>query len=246
MAKTKSKRAADLLTGDLAVERWAIDKVIPYPKNARKIPDAAVDKVAASIQSYGWRQPIVVDTQGVIVIGHVRRLAALKLGLEFVPVHVAVGLTAAEIRALRLADNRTHDESMWDHRILKDELAAIGSLFTGFDALDLPTTGETETIFDQAVQLRPAREYVVVMCDDQVDFDALRAILGLKTVHRGGYVPGSACDDVGVERVIPASRLVEVINRRPGVPEWNIEGTPLGDKFQEHLGERTRVDRDPQ
>ena len=63
------------------VALWPIDKVIPYARNARKIPPQAVDKVAASIKEYGWRQPIVVDAAGVIIAGHPRLLAARKLGL---------------------------------------------------------------------------------------------------------------------------------------------------------------------
>ena len=75
------------------IEWWDIDKVIPYAKNARKIRQSAIDKVAASIQEFGWRQPIVVDAKGVIAVGHVRWGAANKLKLEKVPVHVASDLT---------------------------------------------------------------------------------------------------------------------------------------------------------
>ena len=67
---------------------WPLARIIPYARNARKIPPAAVDKVAASIQEFGWRQPIVVDGQGVIICGHARLLAAQKLGYEQAPVHV--------------------------------------------------------------------------------------------------------------------------------------------------------------
>ena len=63
------------------IERWPIDRPIPYAKNPRKIPQSAIDKVAASIKEFGWRQPIVVDANGVIVVGHSRLLAARKIGL---------------------------------------------------------------------------------------------------------------------------------------------------------------------
>jgi site-specific DNA-methyltransferase (adenine-specific) len=66
-----------------------------------------VDAVAASIREFGFRQPIVVDEEGVIIVGHTRYKAALKLGLDKVPVHVAIGLTPAQIKAYRLADNQT-------------------------------------------------------------------------------------------------------------------------------------------
>src|SRR6202011_1785742 len=67
---------------ELRVSAWPIDKVIPFARNARKIPASAVTKVAASIKEFGWRQPIVVGREGVIICGHTRLLAARKLGLE--------------------------------------------------------------------------------------------------------------------------------------------------------------------
>src|SRR3954467_13929888 len=75
----------------MQIEMWSIDRVKPYDKNPR-INDAAVDAVARSLQEFGWRQPIVVDEDGVIIVGHTRYKAALKLGYTEVPVHVAVGL----------------------------------------------------------------------------------------------------------------------------------------------------------
>ena len=95
---------------ELRVSAWAIDKVIPFARNARKIPAAAVAKVAASIKEFGWRQPIVVDREGVIICGHTRLLAARKLGLDQVPVHVAENLSPAQVRAYRLMDNRSHEK----------------------------------------------------------------------------------------------------------------------------------------
>src|SRR5678816_1347885 len=120
------------------IELWPIDKPIPYARNARKISDAAVAKVAASIKEFGWRQPIVVDKEGVIVAGHTRLLAARRLGLETVPVHVAANLTPAQIKAYRLMDNRSHEEAEWDMELLPLELEDLKTLefdlgLTGFD-----------------------------------------------------------------------------------------------------------------
>jgi ParB-like chromosome segregation protein Spo0J len=88
------------------VELWPIGRAKDYPQNPRKWSARAIEKVAASIREYGWRQPVVVDTNDVIVIGHLRRAAGKFLGLTEVPVHVARDLTPAQIRGLRLADNR--------------------------------------------------------------------------------------------------------------------------------------------
>src|SRR5690242_19906993 len=86
------------------IEWWPVEKPIPYARNARKLSASAIDKVAASIKEFGWRQPIVVDKEGVIVIGHTRLKAAQKLELKQVPVHVAGSLTPGQVNALRLAD----------------------------------------------------------------------------------------------------------------------------------------------
>src|SRR4051812_12348819 len=93
---------------DLKVCSWPIAKPIPYGRNSRKIPERAIDKVAASIKEFGWRVPIVVDRDGVVICGHTRLLAAKKLGLQHVPVHVADNLTPAQVKAYWLMDNRSH------------------------------------------------------------------------------------------------------------------------------------------
>jgi ParB-like chromosome segregation protein Spo0J len=85
---------------DLEVCSWPIAKPIPYARNSHKIPERAIDKVAASIKEFGWRSAIVVDADGVIICGHTRLLAAKKLGLEQVPVHVASNLTPAQVKDL--------------------------------------------------------------------------------------------------------------------------------------------------
>lgn len=127
----------------MKVELWAIDRVKPYEKNARVIPQKAIDKVAASIKEFGFRQAIVVDKKGVICCGHTRWLAAKQLGMKKVPVHVATDLTPAQIRAYRLADNRTNQETDWDLPLLNAEmlelkdLGAIDMELTGFDLAEL-------------------------------------------------------------------------------------------------------------
>jgi hypothetical protein len=120
------------------IELWPIDRPKDYPQNPRKWSTHAIEKVAASIREYGWRQPVVVDTDDVIVIGHLRRAAGKFLGLTQVPVHVARDLTPAQIRGLRLADNRTNQEASWDEEALAVELREIQDLdidlsLSGFD-----------------------------------------------------------------------------------------------------------------
>src|ERR1700692_4141631 len=120
---------------DLEVRWWPIDKLIPYARNSRKIPERAIDKVAASIKEFGWRQAIVVDKDGVVICGHTRLLASKKLGLKEVPVHVADHLTPAQGKAHRLMDTRPPHESSFDLDLLGPELEDLQSL--DFD-LSLP------------------------------------------------------------------------------------------------------------
>src|SRR5262249_28581313 len=101
-----------------------LESIRPYEGNPR-VNDSAVDAVAASIRAFGFRQPLVVDEQHVIIVGHTRYKAAAKLGLTEVPVHVAIGLTPEHARAYRIADNQSANLSDWDYDLLPIELAGL-------------------------------------------------------------------------------------------------------------------------
>src|ERR1700756_1824389 len=123
------------------IEMRKLSDIRPY-ENTPRLNDAAVDAVVASLREFGFRQPIVVDEQGVIVVGHTRYKAALKLGLETVPVHVAVGLSPAQARAFRLAVNQTASLSRWGDDKLPLELMGLQEMdfdlsLTGFSAYEL-------------------------------------------------------------------------------------------------------------
>jgi ParB-like chromosome segregation protein Spo0J len=125
----------------MQVELRPIDTIKPYENNPR-LNDDGVDAVAASIKEFGFRQPIVVDEDDVIIVGHTRYKAALKLGMEKVPVHVAVGLSPAQAKAYRIADNQTATLSSWDDDKLPLELAQLQEMdydldLTGFSADEL-------------------------------------------------------------------------------------------------------------
>ncbi len=125
----------------MKVELIEISKVIPYANNPRK-NEAAIAKVAASIKEFGFRQPIVVDQDYVVVAGHTRLLAARQLGLSSVPVHIAEGLSPSQIKAYRIADNRVAQDSEWDDELLSIELgdlkvSGFNLELTGFDADEL-------------------------------------------------------------------------------------------------------------
>jgi len=121
----------------MQIESVALNKIIPYIRNPRK-NENAIEKVASSIQEFGFRQPIVVDSKNVIIAGHTRFEAAKRLGLDVVPIHVADGLTEQQAKAYRIADNRVGQEAEWDYDLLKLELEELDNPeLTGFDEDEL-------------------------------------------------------------------------------------------------------------
>lgn len=152
-----------------------IETVIPYARNPRKNDGAAVAKVAASLKEFGFRQPIVVGPDNVVIVGHTRLKAAQSLGLQKVPVHVADNLTAAQVKAYRIADNRVAEESDWDSELLTLEIADLqlhdfDLELTGLDPeeLDRALTAPSGNAGDFQPNLAPAVGSLAVT-DAQVD-----------------------------------------------------------------------------
>ncbi|MCC5828948.1 MAG: ParB N-terminal domain-containing protein [Phycisphaeraceae bacterium] len=119
-----------MTTATYDVQLRKIDDIRPYERNPR-LNDKAVDAVAESLREFGFRQPIVIDADGVIIVGHTRWKAARQLGLAKVPVHVATDLTPEQIRAYRIADNKTGEIAEWDLEILPIELNELRELASG-------------------------------------------------------------------------------------------------------------------
>lgn len=130
---------------NLKIEYLSVGSLKPYEKNAKKHPAEQVEHIANSIREFGFRQPLVIDKDNVLVIGHGRLLAAKKLGLDTVPCVRADDLTEEQIKALRLADNKTN-ESEWDFNLLGGELDDIFDIdmeqFGFFDETELPPIPE--------------------------------------------------------------------------------------------------------
>jgi len=149
-----------------------ITELIPYDNNPR-VNDDAIVPVAESIRSFGWKQPIVVDKNNVIVCGHTRYQAAKHLKLETVPCVVADDLTEDEIKAYRLIDNRSGEFSTWHDELLKTELESIDHDFDAWKFLDLTAlTAIPSTV--AAIDAPDVREVnykekfgVVVDCKDE-------------------------------------------------------------------------------
>ena len=119
-----------------------IETIIPYAKNPRQ-NDEAIAKVASSLKEFGWRQPIVVDKEMVVIVGHTRLGAATRLGYKKVPIHIATDLTDNQIKAYRIADNRVGQEAKWDEDLLSLELKDLE-----IDGYDLEQTGFNDEELD--------------------------------------------------------------------------------------------------
>jgi site-specific DNA-methyltransferase (adenine-specific) len=162
-----------------------IGEIKPYPKNAKEHTKAQVKKIAASIKEFGWGQPIVVNKDGVVIVGHGRLLAAKSLGMETVPT-LTVELDEERARAYRLADNKLN-ESAWDMDIVIEELKALsaGMLdLTGFDEnLILETKEDKPDISTVTVprskigDLYELGEHKL-LCGDSTDENVYRRLLG--------------------------------------------------------------------
>ena len=128
------------------IAQVSIQSITPYARNPRK-NTGAVAQVKASLKEYGWRQPIVVDAERIILAGHTRYQAALELGMMEVPVHVAEGLTPAQAKAYRIMDNRSHEQAEWDMDLLALEMEDLKGM--AFD-LELTGFGEDELFLNSA------------------------------------------------------------------------------------------------
>ena len=181
------------------IEQWPTDKLVPYARNARTHSDSQVAQIAASIAEFGFTNPILAGSDGVIVAGHGRLAAAQKLGIAIVPVVILDHLTPTQRRALVIADNRIAENAGWDEAMLQVELADLqGDDFdlslTGFDADALAdllageeTTSDGQTDEDSVPDAgtsitRPGDVWICgnhrVICGDSTDastYDALMA-----------------------------------------------------------------------
>lgn len=171
-----------------------INEITPYENNPR-INKEGVEKVANSIKEFGFKVPLVVDKNNVLVTGHTRYLASKRLGLEEVPVIVANDLTDEQVKAYRLADNKVAEFSKWDEELLMQELSSIANDFNfdvnnfGFDfdvngamqdiedfygVDDLPEVLGLEREGNRDNSARSCRlkfgRYTVVLTEDEEDF----------------------------------------------------------------------------
>lgn len=182
----------------MKIENWNINDVKPYENNPRK-NDEAVEYVANSIREFGFQQPLVVDSDGVIVVGHTRYKAARQLGLEEIPVIVADELTDNQIEAYRLADNKVSEFAEWDFTKLNEELENIDWLDVdmtdfGFYLDNIKATldeFEEDAAVEEEVEgdipftdyIDEEKQYVVLKFDNEKDWLHAQSVLGLEKVQ---------------------------------------------------------------
>lgn len=142
----------------MKIESRRIDCIREYENNPR-LNDGAVEYVKNSIEEFGFRVPVVIDKDGVIVCGHTRVKAARLLNLETVPCVVADDLTAEQVRAFRLVDNKTQELAEWDWQKIGEELDAIDGIdmkLMGFaEFLDEPDNGVKEKKIQPSAEIDP-------------------------------------------------------------------------------------------
>ena len=139
----------------MKVTEISVKELKPYAKNTKKHDKTQIENVAESIKQYGFVQPIVIDKDNTVVIGHCRLLAAKQLKMKEVPCVCVEDLTDEQVKALRIVDNKSN-ESPWDFDILPDELADLD--FSGFD-FDFGFDDEEETVTSEPKEATGAVEY---------------------------------------------------------------------------------------
>lgn len=191
-----------------------LDEIKPYERNARN-NDNAVDSVVNSVKQFNFNVPITVDKNGVIVSGHTRYKAAKKLGLERVPVIVLDDLTDDEIKAYRLADNKTGELASWDNGLLDSELKEL--LDTDIDMEDFGFEVQLNDVEDEDEKVEgdlPVtdnvgiyHDYIVLKFETEIDWLQAQTFFNLKKVKWD--IPNTKKIHVGVGRVLNGSKIIK-------------------------------------
>jgi DNA modification methylase len=211
---------------NLQVVTWPVERLIPYARNARTHSDEQVAQIAASIAEFGWTNPILAGSDGIIIAGHARLLAARKLGMTEVPVIVLDHLTETQRRALVIADNRLALNAGWDEEMLRVELESIRD-----DGFDLELTGFSDDELEDL--LREPEEVVAGNTDEDAVPEApetavtVSGDVWLLGDHR--LLCGDATQIEAVEKVL-AGGLADMVFTDP---PYNVNyGATMKDKLR--------------
>ena len=205
-----------------------INDITPYEKNPRQ-NDEAVDYVAKSIKEFGFKVPIIIDKNYVIVSGHTRLKAAKQLGLKEVPTIMVDDLTEEQIKAFRLADNKVSEKAEWDNDLLGEELDNILNINMEDFGFDLIESLEEENEEDEEGEIQfteilgEEHNYIVLYFDNEVDWLQAESLFNLKNVknlstRKDGKIT-KGMEGKGIGRVIKGR---EAIDKILGVNNENI------------------------
>lgn len=178
----------------MEITKRRLADIVPYAGNEKKHDKRQINNVAESIKQYGFVQPIVIDRDGVIVIGHCRALAAQKLGMEEVPCVCVDDLTPEQVNALRLVDNKSN-ESDWDFDLLADELPGLDLSAFDFD-WDFRDTDETELTNEEREQEFRERMERGELSDDDEEYQEFLKKFEAKKTTDDCYTPDNIYDAV--------------------------------------------------
>lgn len=189
-----------------------IGELQPYENNPRK-NDKAVHFVANSIKEFGFKVPIVIDKEGVIVAGHTRYLASIELGLDEVPCLIADDLSDEQIKAYRLADNKVAELSKWDDDLLEEELRLLEESFNmsdfGFpiriENIDIGREGKIQI----SAELGELNDYIVLEFKNEVDWLQACNVFGIEKVETPDANPKIRRKGLG--RVIDGAKVLEML-----------------------------------
>ena len=190
-----------------------IEELKPYKNNPR-FNDQAVEAVANSIKEFGFKVPIVIDKNNVIVAGHTRYKASKRLGLKEVPCIIADDLNEEQIKAFRLADNKVGELAEWDKDLLNLEMTDLSldmEQFGFIPEIAEPDDKKKQEKVYEKMELKAFEhhDYLVFVFDNQMDFMQMAQLFGIKKVD-AGYTTRK----LGIGRVIDGAKLVEVVGHQ--------------------------------
>lgn len=240
-----AKGIRNRIVGQAMVDPATLTK---HPDNWRTHPQAQRDVMDEALEALGWLQRVVVNKRtGRILDGHLRVEQAQAAG-EQVPV-VYVDIAESEEATVLATFDPIASMAGLDKRalarVLEDvnpEGVALQRLIADLEVkLGLDDHEVTnETLLEQSVQVEPGKELVVIVCDDDAQFERMREVLGLKRVRRGGYKPGTEHDDSNVERVVPFARFIAAFDGAPASKPERVVGRHSGRKTASDPKVRTK------
>lgn len=191
----------------------AVEDLKLYEKNAKKHPAKQVKQLADIIREVGFKVPVIVDKNNVIISGHGRVMAAKRLGLEVVPVIVADDLNQKQVRAFRLADNKIAESGVNKKLILEEledlRMEGYDIKLTGYDEGFLDQDKKVEAEVEFTAELLEENNYVVFAFDNSIDWNVVEDYFGLKTVQASDSKKDYR--RLGVGRVIKGDALLKLI-----------------------------------